>query len=467
MNVSIEFLGGAGTVTGSKHLIRIGFRNVLLDCGLFQGLKELRLQNWEGLPIANHEIDAVVLSHAHLDHSGYLPRLVKHGYKGPIYCTQATADLLKILLMDSAKLQEEDALFAKKKGFSKHKDPLPLYDQEDALAVFPLLSIAPFNSLIEILPDIKIRFQYAGHILGAASVELKIKGDEQEKTIVFSGDLGHHHDPLLFPPVKLPYADVILVESTHAMRDIPYEEAHDQLSQAINETLARKGIPIIPAFSVGRTQDILIMLKDLMFGKMIPEVPIYMDSPMATAATEIYARYPELLKVDMRDIDNDPSFKVLRRNLRIVHSASESKALNSITEPCIMLSASGMLTGGRVLHHLYNRLPIAENAVILVGFQPVGTRGRNLLNGDPTIRIFGQDVAANAKVYNIKAMSAHADRDELLDWLSGFSDKPKIAFAVHGEEDNLNSLQHLMEKEFGWNAVVPKRGMNYAIFEGI
>lgn len=467
MNVSIEFLGGAGTVTGSKHLIKVGFRNVLLDCGLFQGLKELRLQNWVELPIAVHKIDAVVLSHAHLDHSGYLPRLVKNGYKGPIYCTQATADLLKILLMDSAKLQEEDALFARKKGFSKHKDPLPLYDQEDALAVFPLFRIAPFNSLFEILPDIKIRFHYAGHILGAAIVELSLKGDEQEKTIVFTGDLGHHHDPLLFPPVKLPYADVLLIESTHAMRDIPYEEAHEQLTIAINETLARKGIPIIPAFSVGRTQDILIMLKDLMFRKLIPEVPIYMDSPMATAATEIYARYPELLKVDMRGIENDPSFKVLRRNLRIIHSARESKALNSITEPSIMLSASGMLTGGRVLHHLYNRLPKAENAVILVGFQPVGTRGRNLLNGDSTIRIFGQDVSVNAKVYNIKAMSAHADRNELRDWMGGFTDKPKIAFAVHGEEDNLNSLQQVMENEFGWNAIVPSRGMSYAIFEGI
>jgi len=467
MDVRVKFLGGAGSVTGSKYLLEIDNYKLLIDCGLFQGLKSLRLRNWDPFPINPKEINAVVLTHAHLDHTGYLPRLAKEGYAGPVFCTNSTADLLKLLLLDSAKLQEEEAEYAKKKGYSKHSTPQPLYGTSDVNEVLPRVTSFAFNESVKLTDNIIIKFHYAGHILGASMVEVILKGESQTKTILFSGDLGRQNDQILHPPDIIKNADVLFVESTYGNRDCPIDDIKPQLADAINSALKRHGCILIPAFSVGRTQNVLMYIKDLMSEKLIPETEVFMDSPMAIAATEIYRNHSADHKLSEEMMRDDDSFLTLNRNLIVVQSREASIYLNNKKEGAIIISASGMMTGGRVLHHLYNRLPRKNDTLLIVGYQAIGTRGSRLVNREKTIRIFGQDVPVNCHIEQIDGLSAHADKCELFDWLGHFENSPKITFVVHGELESATYMAAKIENDLGWNAVVPEYLESFELFKGI
>ena len=467
MDVRVKFLGAAGTVTGSKYLLEIDDYRLLIDCGLFQGLKSLRIRNWDELPIDVSSINAVVLTHAHIDHSGYLPRLVKEGYDGLIYCTHASADLLKLLLLDSAKLQEEEADFARKKGYSKHENPQPLYTTDDVERMLPQVRSFPFHQSFELTPNLHVNFAYAGHILGASIVEVTLKGTSQTKKLVFSGDLGRQTDPILYPPQKISHADILFIESTYGNRKNPETGVKEKLADAINQTIERHGCVLIPAFSVGRTQNLLMYLKDLMAEKAIPELEVFMDSPMAISATEIYGRHMEDHKLSQEIIDTDESFLTLNRNLITVRTREASAYLNNKKERAIILSASGMMTGGRVLHHLYHRLSRPSDSVLIVGYQAAGSRGRDLLEGAKTIRIFGEEIPVRCQVIEIDGMSAHADQDELHNWLSHFKDHPKKTFIIHGEPESAEQLRRYIDHELGWNAYVPAYLESAELFRGI
>lgn len=467
MDVRVKFLGGAGTVTGSKYLVQIGDFNLLVDCGLFQGLKDLRLRNWENLPIEDSNIDAVVLTHAHLDHSGYLPRLVKEGFNGPIFCTHATADLLKLLLLDSAKLQEEEADFARKKGYSKHDNPQPLYNTHDVEAALPLVKSYPFNKVHQINGRLGVKFHYAGHILGASSVEIIIQGNNQEKRLVFSGDIGRQNDPILYPPKTPPKADVLFVESTYGDRFNNDENVKSELASLIRQAIDRNGCLLIPAFSVGRTQNLLMHIKDLMTAGTIPELEVFMDSPMAISATEIYLRHMDDHKLTEEMVASEESFLTLRKNLITVRSREASVYLNNKKSGAIILSASGMMSGGRILHHLFHRLPNKNDTLLIAGYQAEGTRGRRILEGEESVRIFGQNVPVNCHVEVIHGLSAHADQAELFTWLGGIQHSPKMTFVVHGEEESAKVMRQKIEDDLGWNAFVPKYLEAVKLFSGI
>lgn len=467
MDVRVKFLGGAGTVTGSKYLLEIDNYRLLVDCGLFQGLKSLRVRNWEELPINPAEINAVVLTHAHIDHSGYLPRLVKEGFGGLIHCTHSSADLLKLLLLDSAKLQEEEADFARKKGYSKHDNPQPLYTTEDVEAMLPQVRSYPFHHQFELTPNIQVNFAYAGHILGAAIVEIIVKGETQTKKLVFSGDLGRQSDPILHPPQKIKQADILFIESTYGNRQNPELGVKEKLAEAINDTIKRHGCVLIPAFSVGRTQNLLMYIKDLMTEKAIPEIEVFMDSPMAISATEIYGRHMEDHKLTDEMLQTDASFLTLGRNLITVRTREASAYLNNKKERAIIISASGMMSGGRVLHHLYHRLPRPSDTLLIVGYQAAGTRGRDLLEGASSIRIFGEQVPVRCNVVEVDGMSAHADRDELHAWLENFEEHPKKTFVIHGEPESAEQLRKHISHQLDWNAYVPNYLESFVLFSGL
>lgn len=465
MNISVKFLGASSEVTGSKYLLRIDDFNLLLDCGMFQGRKELRRLNWDPFLIDVSEIKAVVLTHAHLDHTGYLPRLFKQGFRGPVYCTSATADLMNLVLMDAAKLQAEEANYAKKKGYSKHENPEPLYTSEDVVIIDEFVRTTTFKKPFQISDKITVTFYNAGHILGAAIVELIIKGDTQTKKIVFSGDLGRYNDPILFPPEAIERADILFVESTYGNRDNKPSDRHDVLA-LMNETFEKDGNLIVPAFSIGRTQTLLMMLKDLLENKEIPPVSIVLDSPMAIAATAFYRKHKDYHKLKDVDLDEDESFMTLRKYLTVARTPEESKRINEITHDAIIIAGSGMMTGGRILHHLFNRLPDPKNVILIAGYQAEGTRGWRLQHGEKTIKIFGQDVDVKARVFTMHGLSAHADRSELLQWVSGFKDAPKQTFVVHGEKESADALCNTL-KEKGWNAQVPSYLEKVELFKNI
>jgi len=466
MDVTVKFLGGAGSVTGSRYLLDIGDFEFLVDCGLFQGRRELRERNWDKFPMPPTEMEAIVLTHAHLDHIGSLPRLVKQGFKGPIYCTEPTAELAKILLLDSGKLQEEEAEWAKKKGYSRHEDPQPLYTIEDAEAVFPLLVPKSFEKSFKIHDSVDVTFYHAGHILGASIVKIKIKGETQTKTLVFSGDLGRTHDPILFPPTLIPKADVIWIESTYGDRVQPTAKPADELGLAIRDTFERGGLVIIPAFSVGRTQLVLYYLFHLMKKGKIPKVPIFLDSPMAIDATKLYQDFDTAHQLAaVLEETNDHPFQ--HPQLHYYQKQEQSKSLNEYRGNAIILSASGMATGGRVVHHLFHHLPKERNGVIFVGYQAEGTRGRRLVDGEPEIRIYGDSIPVKAKIYSIEGLSAHADQNELMDWAEGFVERPKVAFVVHGEEQAAQTLANKLKNELGWNAIIPNYLESVLLFDGI
>ena len=466
MDVSVKFLGAAGTVTGSRYLLDLGDFEFLVDCGLFQGKRELRRRNWDKFPMPPTEMEAIILTHAHMDHIGCLPKLVKDGFRGPIYCTAVTAELAKILLLDSGKLQEEEAEYARKKGYSKHENPEPLYTVEDAEAVFPLFAPKGFKKPFSIHPAVEVTYYHAGHILGAAIVKIVIKGDSQTKKLVFSGDLGRYHDPLLYPPTLIPEADVVWIESTYGDRVSPPVKPEEELARAINDVFSRDGMVIIPAFAVGRTQLVMYYLYQLVKKGKIPNVPIYLDSPMAINVSKLYKEFHQdhqLIAV-LEDTDQHP---FQHSQLHYYRKQEQSRTLNELRGKAIIISASGMATGGRVLHHLFHHLPNEKNGVIFVGYQAEGTRGRRLVNGEEHVRIYGQEVPVKAKIYSVEGLSAHADQNELMEWAEGFGDKPKLAFIVHGEERSAGTLAQKLKDELGWNTVIPNYLESFMLFEGI
>ena len=444
---SLTFLGAAGTVTGSKHLLDIDGRKILVDCGLFQGLKELRLRNWAALPLDASKVDAIVLTHAHLDHCGYLPRLVAQGYRGRIFCTPGTKDLCTLVLPDSAHLQEEDARRANRRGYTKHSPALPLYTSLDAARALTLLQPVGYNRPIPLIPGVEVEFVNAGHLLGSAYARLHVGG----KTILFGGDLGRYNRPVLPDPSPVTAADVLLVESTYGDRvHGPNEDA--RLAAIINDTAARRGKLIVPAFAIGRTEEVIYWIKKLEEQKRIPILPVYVDSPMAAGALQFYAERMNELDPDLNhgnEGQHDVSAFYTAR-MTVVETVEQSKALMNSRDPAIVIAASGMATGGRVLHHLAASLPDGRNTVMFVGFQSVGTRGRLLCDGAKQIKMLGQLINVAAKIERLDSMSAHADSQEILRWLKGFVSPPQMTFIVHGEPAAAEALEKKIQSELRW-----------------
>jgi len=450
----LQFLGATGTVTGSKFLIETRTSRVLVDCGLFQGLKELRRRNWEPLPLPAASIDAVVLTHAHLDHSGYLPLLARQGFRGRVYVTRGTDSLCRIVLPDSARLQEEEADYANRKGFSKHHPAEPLYTPEDAAGALNLLHPVPFDEPVQVAPDVRVTFQPAGHILGSATVTAEISG-RSTRTVLFSGDLGRPSHPLLRPPAPPAAADVMLVESTYGNRTHHDEGSSARFADAISRTVARGGVVVIPAFAVDRTEVVLMALRRLMHDGALPHVPVYADSPMALAALGAYRSAIERGSPELRaglDVTEDPFDPGTLVELR---DRDASRSINRRAEPAIIISASGMASGGRVLHHLERCLPDRRNTVMLVGFQAAGTRGRALADGARQLKLLGRYVPVRAEVVDVPAFSAHADSDEILVWLHSGPQPPETLYVVHGEPDAADALAARAGRELGWISTVP------------
>ncbi|TAF74605.1 MAG: MBL fold metallo-hydrolase [Bacteroidetes bacterium] len=466
MNVRLKFLGGAKSVTGSKYLLEIDSAKtsykLMLDCGLFQGLKDLRLKNWEEFPINPKNIDAVVISHCHIDHTGYLPRIYKEGYKGKVYCTQATKDLMEIMLLDSAKLQEEEAEYAFKKGYSKHEKPAPLYTVEDVNDMLPMLDGYGYKETIQISPQISIKYHDAGHVLGSAIVEIVIKGDSQTKKLVFSGDLGRYNKPILRNPSAISSADILMVESTYGNKENPADNPKKRLGEVVNEAFEKQGCLLVPAFSVGRTQTLIYYFKQLIEEKIIPSVPIFIDSPMGISATGIYKRNKTFHTMQ------DEAIAIFDfQNIRYFRSQQDSISINNIKKNAIIISSSGMCNGGRILHHLYNRLPKANDTLLFVGYQSEGTRGRKILDGEPTTKIFGEEVQVKCNIVHLDGLSAHADKKELFKWLKNFKSAPKQTFIVHGEVETMGIFAQNIRNQFGWNVTVPDYMESFELFKGI
>jgi metallo-beta-lactamase family protein len=451
---SIRFLGAAGTVTGSRFLVEHGASRVLVDAGLFQGPKELRLRNRAPWPVAPRSIAAVVLTHAHVDHSGALPLLVREGFPGRAHCTPATRDLAGLLLPDSGRLQEEEARYANRKGYSKHApNALPLYSEEDALAALPRLSPAPYGEERVVTPGVSIRFHRAGHILGSALVEMTLAGKPPLR-ILFSGDLGRYGAPILPDPHAGLRTDVLVLESTYGGKRHPETSPSEELRDEVLRAVRTGGALVVPAFAIGRTQEVLFTLRTLERAGAIPPVPVFVDSPMALDATPIFLAHRE---------DHDPEMaRLLERGeeplrparLTFARSPEQSKAINDVAGTCVILSASGMATGGRVLHHLAHRLPDPRTTVLLVGFQAAGTRGAALRDGARTVRIHGEDVPVKARVASVDGFSAHADEAEISRWLSTFPAPPRRTFLVHGEPPALEAARQRMDR-LGWRSHVP------------
>lgn len=450
---SIQFLGAAGTVTGSKFLLEHDGRQVLVDCGLFQGPKELRLRNWAPTPIDVKRLDAVVLTHAHIDHTGGLPRLVSQGYKGPVFSTGGTRDLCGLLLPDSARIQEEEARYANKEGYSKHRPALPLYSEADANRALELFETFGYGRAREIVPGIALHFVPAGHILGSAICVFDLLSSKQR--VVFSGDLGRYNAPILTDPVAVASATTLIAESTYGDRTHKETQPKELLAEIVNETVARGGVVVIPAFAVGRTQELLYHLDELERAKRIPELPVFVDSPMACDATPIYLAHASDHDLDMKRLVREGKSPLQTRHTRFVVSANESKQLNRFDGPGIIISASGMATGGRILHHLKHRAPDPRNTIVFVGYQSVGTRGRRMLDGEPTVRLHGQEVPIRAHVKQISGFSAHADWSEMLRWMDGFTTPPKQVLLVHGEDAALAALKARVEAK-GWPTAIPR-----------
>jgi metallo-beta-lactamase family protein len=452
----ITFLGAAGTVTGSKYLVEAGGKRLLLDCGLFEGSSELRQRNWQKLAVDPVSIDWVVLTHAHIDHSGYLPLLVRNGYRGPIFANAATNELCQLLLPDSAHLQEEDAKYAAKKGYSRHKPPLPLYTVADAQRALSQFREIPRSGPFSVSPEFSFVAHDAGHILGSTWLECTISEGGKQTLVVFSGDLGRYNNPILKDPESPTRADYLLCESTYGDRDHPAGDPADALADAINRTAKRGGVIVIPAFAVDRSQELLYFLGLLLAQNRIPRLQVYLDSPMAISTTSLYVKHHEDHRAQFTVAEQTGNRDPLDiADVHMTRTVDESKRINAVDTPCIILSASGMATGGRIVHHLGQRLPDARNSVLLVGYQGEGTLGRALLDGSKSVRIHGIQVQVRAEIIDIGQLSAHAGKSELLRWLSGFQSAPRRAFLVHGEPSGLNGLRDAITTQFHWPVTIP------------
>ncbi|HEY8880674.1 MAG TPA: MBL fold metallo-hydrolase [Roseateles sp.] len=443
--MELQFLGATGTVTGSKYLIRHGNAKVLVDCGLFQGFKQLRLRNWEPLPVAARAIDAVLLTHAHIDHSGYIPLLARQGFRGKVFCTSATFDLCKVLLPDSGHLQEEEAEYANRHAFSKHKPALPLYTREDAERCLHLFSPLRLGESFEPVPGLQARLDPSGHMLGSSFIRL----DDGQRSILFSGDIGRPNDPVLKAPVQLDGADYLVVESTYGDRTHEPSDALEKLAEVINRTAARGGVVVIPAFAVGRAQSLLYAIYLLKQRGLIHHLPVYLDSPMATDATRIYHAHRTEHRLSPEECEG------MCHAATIVNKAEESKALSARRGPMVIISASGMATGGRVVYHLKAFAPDRRNTLLFAGYQAGGTRGAAILGGAASVRIHGEDVPIRAEVASLDNLSAHADAGEILAWLRGFGQVPRRTFVTHGEPAAADALRARIERELGWPVTVP------------
>jgi len=443
----ITFLGAAGTVTGSKYLLEHGGKCVLVDCGLFQGLKQLRLRNWDAFPVPADKIDAVVLTHAHIDHSGYLPALARQGFRGPVFCTDATRDLCALLLPDSGHLQEEDALYANRKGFSKHNPALPLYTEADARKTLRLFRPQDFGIEFEPVEGLRVRFSLAGHILGAASVHVRWDSG----SILFSGDLGRDEDLVMRPPGPPPTADYVVMESTYGDRLHEQEDPATAFAEVIKRTAARGGVVIVPAFAVGRAQSLMYMVAILKREGRIPDLPVFLNSPMAADTTELYHQHRANHRLTADQC------REMCTAAKVVNSVEESRKLNDMRYPAVIISASGMATGGRVVHHLKAMAPNHRNTILLAGYQAAGTRGAALASGAKEIKIHGAYVPVRAEVVSLGSLSAHADRGELLRWVGRMPKAPKRVFITHGEPVAADSLRLAIEEQHRWACTVPEQ----------
>jgi metallo-beta-lactamase family protein len=453
----LQFLGAAQTVTGSRHLLDVDGYRVLIDCGLFQGLKELRLRNWEKFPINPASINAVILTHAHIDHTGYLPRLVREGFRGPVYATPASVELARILLPDSATLQEEEAAYANRSGYTKHAPALPLYTLRDASAALKLIQSVKYGKKVQLGKRLSFEFVEAGHIIGSAFVNMEVRGTDGGITrVLATGDIGRYDEPILNDPQAVDETDYLILESTYGDREHPDVDVKDQLAKVINDTAALGGHVLIPAFAVGRTQQLVYLLRELEDEKRIPILPVFVDSPMAVSATKLYLRHREDHDLDMDALVRANRNPLATNRFHLARTVSESKAVSAQEEPSIVISASGMATGGRILHHLRKRIRDERNTILFVGFQAEGTRGRRLVDGEKEIRMFGELIPVRARIEQIESLSAHGDWREILRWLSGFKRAPKHVFLVHGEPRAALALETRIRERFGWEVSIPQ-----------
>lgn len=447
-NVNISFLGAAGTVTGSKTLVEFNEKRVLVDCGLFQGIKHLRELNWQELNIDAKSIDAIIITHGHLDHCGYIPVLVKNGFNGVIHCTEPTLELIEIILKDSAKIQEEDAERANRHNYGKRKKSLPLYTIEDAEKSIEFLKPHRYDEWVIINSDFKFQLLNAGHILGSAMVELKVN----DKKIIFTGDIGRKDPMLLYPPKKIESADYLIIESTYGDRVHSDIDPKYALKEVIKTTINRGGILMIPSFAVERTQELIYLIHLLKEEDSIPNIPIYLDSPMGVKSTLVFEKYPKYQ--DLSKFITDRMYN----DINFISNYDESKAVVADKKPKIILAGSGMLEGGRMLHYISNHGENPLNTLLFVGFQAMGTRGRDLVQGNKQIKYFGEYHDVKCEIKSISSMSAHADKNEMLDWMKNFKNAPKTVFLNHGEPHQLNSFRVLIDSELNWNVHVPELG---------
>jgi metallo-beta-lactamase family protein len=456
MMPQLTFLGAAQTVTGSKYLLEADGARVLVDCGLFQGLKELREKNWAPLPFAADSIDCVVLTHAHIDHIGYLPRLVNQGYAGPIYATPATVELTELMLFDSAKIQESDAEYANRKGFSRHKPALPLYDSQDAARTVKQLLPLARDGWHAVREPIWIRYHDAGHLLGSCLIEVEVRTRQPPIRLVFSGDVGRYDAPLYHDPQPPPACDYLVCESTYGDREHPESDLLAALADRVQAVIRRGGVMLVASFAVGRAQQLMYLLHVLLRQGRIPELPIFLDSPMAVDATKIYCDFRGEHDLSEGQLTG-PDCAFSARNVHLARTVDESKAINRVTGPAVIIASSGMMTQGRILHHLRQRLDEERNTVVLGGFQPEGTRGRQLEEGAKFLHIHGRDVPVRAAIVKIPGLSGHADRSELLHWLASL-EPPKQTYLTHGEIASANALAAALRAERGWEVIIPRLG---------
>ena len=452
----LTFLGANGTVTGSRFLLDSEKIKLLIDCGLFQGLKQDRLKNWEPFPIPPAEIDRVLLTHAHLDHSGYLPRFTKQGFTGKVHCTWSTFDLCKIMLRDSGHLQEEDAYWANKNKFSKHEPALPLYTVEDAENSLKYFDPVFYGQDLFVTDSLRVEFRDAGHILGSSFVDIKNTSNKRVRKILFSGDLGRPSRPILRDPVQIFEVDYLVLESTYGDRLHDPKPPEEELARVINESVKRGGSLVIPSFAVGRTQELLFCIRELEEQGKIPSLPVFVDSPMAIDTTMIFEKRKGDYNLEAKILELEGKNILKTRQIKFCRSTEESKQLDEQKITGIIISASGMVEGGRILHHLAHRLPHPQNTVLFIGFQAAGTRGRTIVEGKPTVKIHGQQIPIRAKIENISGFSAHADYNEILAWLMGFNRPPLKTFIVHGEPEAAEALAEKIKNRFGWDVIIPK-----------